>query len=474
MDFSSDFTMTIGGAALRGEAFIDVLNPATETVIAAAPDCSREQLDAAVEAAGKAFPAWSAMPFDERRALLLRLADALLEQAEPMARLLTSEQGKPIADAINEVGGAAMYLKGICALDLPVTITEPEDGQGRVVETHHCPIGVVGGIAPWNFPVLLGMFKLAPALLAGNTLVLKPSPFTPLATLKLGELARDILPAGVLNVISGGDALGPWMTSHPGFGKISFTGSTQTGRRVMESASASLKRVTLELGGNDAAIVLPDVDVDAVAEQLFWSAFRNSGQVCIATKRMYVHSKIYDRLKDALVAYAATVKIGDGAEADTRLGPVNNRPQYERVLDLVADAKSQGYRLAAGSEPERGPGFFIPVTIVDNPPEESRIVQEEQFGPVLPLLKFDEIDEAVARANASPYGLGGSVWSGSEEGALEVARRLDTGNIWINGLQYLTPLASFGGQKQSGIGVEGGVGGLLEYTVPRTFIRNRA
>lgn len=474
MDFSSDFTMTIGGAAHRGEAFIDVLNPATEAVIAAAPDCSREELDAAVEAAGKAFPAWSAMPFDERRALLLRLADALLEQVEPMARLLTSEQGKPIADAINEVGGAAMYLKGICALDLPVTITEPEDGQGRVVETHHCPIGVVGGIAPWNFPVLLGMFKLAPALLAGNTLVLKPSPFTPLATLKLGELARDILPPGVLNVVSGGDALGPWMTSHPGFGKISFTGSTQTGRRVMESASASLKRVTLELGGNDAAIVLPDVDVDAVAEQLFWSAFRNSGQVCIATKRMYVHSKIYDRLKDALVAYAATVKIGDGAEADTRLGPVNNRPQYERVLDLVADAKSQGYRLAAGSEPERGPGFFIPVTIVDNPPEESRIVQEEQFGPVLPLLKFDEIDEAVARANASPYGLGGSVWSGSEEGALEVARRLDTGNIWINGLQYLTPLASFGGQKQSGIGVEGGVGGLLEYTVPRTFIRNRA
>jgi len=474
MDFSSDFTMTIDGAAHRGEAFIDVLNPATEAVIAAAPDCSREELDAAVEAAGKAFPAWSAMPFDERRALLLRLADALLEQVEPMARLLTSEQGKPIADAINEVGGAAMYLKGICALDLPVTITEPEDGQGRVVETHHCPIGVVGGIAPWNFPVLLGMFKLAPALLAGNTLVLKPSPFTPLATLKLGELARDILPPGVLNVVSGGDALGPWMTSHPGFGKISFTGSTQTGRRVMESASASLKRVTLELGGNDAAIVLPDVDVDAVAEQLFWSAFRNSGQVCIATKRMYVHSKIYDRLKDALVAYAATVKIGDGAEADTRLGPVNNRPQYERVLDLVADAKSQGYRLAAGSEPERGPGFFIPVTIVDNPPEESRIVQEEQFGPVLPLLKFDEIDEAVARANASPYGLGGSVWSGSEEGALEVARRLDTGNIWINGLQYLTPLASFGGQKQSGIGVEGGVGGLLEYTVPRTFIRNRA
>lgn len=473
MDFTSDFTMTIGGEAVRGDAFLDVLNPATEKPIAAAPDCSREELDAAVEAARKAFPAWSAQPFDERRALLLRLADALLEQIEPMAQLLTREQGKPLADAANEVGGAAMYLKGICALNLPVTVTDPDDGQGRIVETHHLPIGVVGGIAPWNFPVLLGMFKLAPALLAGNTLVLKPSPFTPLATLKLGELARNILPPGVLNIVSGGDALGPWMTSHPGFGKISFTGSTQTGRRVMESASASLKRVTLELGGNDAAIVLPDVDVDAVAEQLFWSAFRNSGQVCIATKRMYVHSAVYDRLRDALVAYAATVKVGDGAEPGTRLGPINNRPQYERVLDLIADVKAQGQRVAAGGVATAGEGYFIPVTIVDNPPEDARIVQEEQFGPVLPLLKFDDIDDAIARANASPYGLGGSVWSASEASALEVARRLNTGNIWVNGLQYLTPLASFGGQKQSGIGVEGGVGGLLEYTVPRTFIRNR-
>jgi aldehyde dehydrogenase (NAD+) len=353
-------------------------------------------------------------------------------------------------------------------------VTEPDDGQGRIVETRHLPIGVVGGIAPWNFPVLLGMFKIAPALLAGNTLVLKPSPFTPLATLKLGELARDILPPGVLNIVSGGDALGPWMTSHPGIDKISFTGSTQTGRRVMESAAASLKRVTLELGGNDAAIILPDVDVEAIAEQLFWSAFRNSGQVCIATKRMYVHSAVYRQVRDALVAYARTIQVGDGAVVGARLGPINNRPQYDRVRELIADTKACGYSFAVGGEELAGQGYFIPVTIVDNPPEQARIVQEEQFGPVLPLLKFDDIDDAIARANASSFGLGGSVWSGDEGAALSVAARLNTGNVWINGLQYLTPLASFGGQKQSGIGVEGGTDGLLEFTVPRTLVRNQS
>jgi len=473
MDFASNFSMTIGGAGVRGQATVDVINPATESVIATAPDCSREELDAAVDAARAAFPLWSARHIDERRALLRQFADDLLLHTDPLARLLTSEQGKPLADAANEIAGAALYLKGFCELDLPVKITEPDDGQGRIIETHQMPIGVVAGIAPWNFPVLLGMFKLTPALLAGNTLVLKPSPFTPLATLKLGELARDILPPGVLNVISGGDALGPWMTSHSGFDKISFTGSTQTGRRVMESAAGSLKRVTLELGGNDAAIVLADVDVDAIAEKLFWSAFRNSGQVCIATKRMYVHSAVYDRLKDVLVAYAATIKVGDGGASDTRLGPINNRPQYERVLDLIADAKREGYTFLTGEGEVPGSGYFVPVTIIDNPPEEARIVQEEQFGPVLPLLRFDDIDDVIARANASPYGLGGSVWSANEEQAEAIAARLNTGNVWINGLQYLTPLASFGGQKQSGIGVEGGVEGLKEYTVSRTFVRNR-
>jgi aldehyde dehydrogenase (NAD+) len=232
--------------------------------------------------------------------------------------------------------------------------------------------------------------------------------------------------------------------------------------------------MTLELGGNDVAIVLPDVDIPTVVEPLFWSAFRNSGQICIATKRMYVHKDIYEPLKDALIGYARTVKVGDGADPDSQMGPINNRRQYERVLDLIADAKANGYRFLTGGEPAEGAGYFVPITILDNPPEGSRIVQEEQFGPVLPLLKYHNVEDAIARANASDYGLGGSVWSADEEWAASVARRLETGNVWINDIQYLTPLAAFGGQKQSGIGVEGGVSGLLEYTVPQNLIRRKA
>jgi aldehyde dehydrogenase (NAD+) len=277
----------------------------------------------------------------------------------------------------------------------------------------------------------------------------------------------------VLNTISGGDALGPWLTAHPGIDKVSFTGSTATGRKVMQSASATLKRVTLELGGNDPAIVLPDADVEALAERLFWAAFANNGQICIATKRMYVHAGVYDRLKQALVAYAGTVKVGNGAEQGTQLGPINNAVQYRRVLDLIADARAQGYTFLTGGEAPEGPGYFVPVTILDNPPEDSRIVQEEQFGPVLPLLRFDDIEDAIARANASEYGLGASVWGSDEDAALAVAQRIASGTVWINETQHLSPLAAFGGLKQSGLGIEGGVEGLLEYTSAQTIVRRR-
>ena len=304
-------------------------------------------------------------------------------------------------------------------------------------------------------------------------MVLKPSPFTPLTTLRIGEIARGILPPGVLNIVTGTDRLGPWLTEQPGIDKVTFTGSTQTGRRVMQSAAATLKRITLELGGNDAAIVLPDVNVEEAAEQIFWAAFRNNGQICIATKRLYVHEDIYDRFKDALVAYARTVKVGDGAEQGTQIGPVNNKAQYDRVLDLIADARDKGYTFLLGGEASDIPGYFIPVTLIDNPPEDARIVQEEQFGPALPLLKFKDIDDVSRRANDSEYGLGGSVWSADEEKAAAIASRIASGTVWINDTQYLTPLASFGGHKQSGLGVEGGIEGLLEYTVPQTIIRRK-
>jgi len=466
------FKMLIGGQLVSAPSTFAVVNPASETVIGRAPEAERADLDAAVAAARGAFPAWSRRPIDERRAVIIAMADRLIEHIDELKRLLTSEQGKPHADAEREVMGAAAWLKGAASLELPREVLQ--DGPERRVETLRVPLGVVGAISPWNFPLVLAVLKVGPALLAGNTLVLKPSPFTPLATLRMGELVADLLPPGVMNVVTGTDRLGPWLTAHPGIDKVSFTGSTATGRRVMESASHSLKRVTLELGGNDAAIVMPDVDVDKIAPDLFWAAFRNNGQFCIATKRMYVHADIYDRLRDAIIAYARTVKVGDGARQGTQLGPVNNRAQFERVKDLIADSAAQGHRIVLGGDTIEGPGFFIPVTIIDNPPEDSRIVQEEQFGPVLPLLKFDTLEEALTRANASEYGLGGSVWSADDAVAQQIAEQLSSGTVWVNEAQVLSPLVPFGGMRQSGLGVESGREGLMEYTASKTISVRKA
>jgi len=317
------------------------------------------------------------------------------------------------------------------------------------------------------------MWKVAPALLAGNTVVLKPSPFTPLTTLRVGELAQEILPSGVLNVVSGDDSLGPRMTVHGQIDKISFTGSVATGRKVMQSSSGTLKRVTLELGGNDPAIVLPSADIEHIIPELFWGAFRNCGQVCIATKRLFVHSDIYDAVAARLVAFAASVRMGDGAEDGVQLGPVQNRRQYERVRGLIEETRTAGYRFLAGGRFPDGAGYFVPVTIVDNPPDEAPVVAEEAFGPVLPLLKFNDVDEVVERANATCYGLGASLWTKDQETALEIACHLDCGTVWINEAMYVSPFVPFGGHRQSGLGVENGVYGLLEYTNAQTISLRR-
>ena len=395
------------------------------------------------------------------------MADAIDAHTGELKRLLTAEQGKTLDDAAMEIFGATCWLRETAMLTLPEVVNE--DSADRLSITRHVPLGVVAAIAPWNFPLGLASYKLGPALLAGNTVVLKPSPFTPLTTLTVGELLRDVLPPGVLNVVSGGDDLGPWITAHPGIDKNGFTGSTQTGRKVMASAAATLKRVTLELGGNDPAIVLPDVDVETVARQLFWGAFHTTGQVCLTAKRVYVHADVYDVFQQALVAIAKTVRVGNGAEEGVQLGPIQNRPQYERVLDLIRDSHEQGHDFLIGGLPEERQRYFVPLTIIDNPPEDSRVVREEQFGPVLPLLKFDDIEDAIARANDCEYGLGASVWSANTEEALSVGRRLEAGTVWINEILHLSPLVTFAGHKQSGVGVESGAEGLLEYTVPQTI-----
>jgi aldehyde dehydrogenase (NAD+) len=462
----TDFTMTIDGKAVSASETFDVVNPATGEAFARAPDCSKQQMEAAIASARAALPGWRATPIEKRRELLNTMAGVIAQNVGELSRLLTREQGKPHGDAEGDVMGGAFWLSESSRHQVPEHVSE--DTADRLAVTRYQPLGVVAAIVPWNFPIILAAFKLGPALLAGNTVVLKPAPTTPLTTLRLGELLRGVLPPGVVNVISGSDRLGPWLTAAPGIDKVSFTGSTATGKKVMESAAKSLKRVTLELGGNDAAIVMPDVNVKKVAEDLFWAAFRNTGQICIATKRMYIHKDVYEPLKAAIVEYAKTVKVGDGAEQGTQIGPIQNSAQYRRVLELIQDAKDNGYTFLIGGNASEAPGYFVPVTILDNPPETARIVQEEQFGPVLPLMKFDSLDEVIARANASEYGLGASIWSADIDRAQEIASRIEAGTVWINEVHALSPHAAFGGFKQSGIGVEGGQDGLLEFMQAQT------
>ncbi|MEM6557514.1 MAG: aldehyde dehydrogenase family protein [Pseudomonadota bacterium] len=466
MEMTSEYKMTINGRPVSGaDGTFEVFNPATGQAFDAAPECSQAQLDEAVAAARAAYPGWRATPIDERAELLRKAADALLSVADDMSRLFSREQGRPVDQALQEIQGAAQWLRAVSAMRPPVRVAE--DSETQFVETKYVPLGVVCAIAPWNFPINLAIWKIAPALLAGNTMVLKPSPFTPLCTLKMGELFAGIFPPGVLNVITGGDRLGPWMTAHPGFDKISFTGSTATGKRVMESAAKDLKRLTLELGGNDAAIVLPDVDLDDVAQKIFFGAFFNTAQICVATKRLYVHEDVYDGLRDRLVAIAQATKVGDGAEQGTNLGPIQNKRQYERVLELLDDAKSNELTLLQGADVPSGEGYFIPITIVDNPPEDSRVVQEEAFGPILPMLKFESVDDVIDRANASEYGLAGAVWSQDTDQAIDIARRMETGTIWVNQNLMLRPDTPFGGHKNSGFGSENGEEGLLEFMAPQ-------
>jgi acyl-CoA reductase-like NAD-dependent aldehyde dehydrogenase len=465
MNVSAPSAMLINGQLTSSDRTLEIINPATGEVFARVPDASPKQLDDAVACARQAFAAWSACSIAERQALLKRAGEIIGAHAEELAAMLTREQGKPLAAALAEVNTSLGWFQYFSQATLPVLVSE--DSPKRRVETHYVPLGVVCAISPWNFPVMLSCWKIAPALLAGNTIVLKPSPFTPVTMLRIAALLKDVFPAGVLNVITGGDDLGPQMTAHPGFAKISFTGSTATGKKVMQNAAATMKRITLELGGNDAAIVMPDVDVSAVALGIFMSAFYNVGQVCTATKRLYVHEMIYDELRDRMVAHANKMKLGNGAEQGTVFGPVQNRLQYERVCKLLEDAKARGLKLLQGPEGPRG-GYFVPITIVDNPPDDAPVVREEAFGPVLPMLKFKDVSEAIRRANASEYGLAGSVWCRDVQKAVEIANQLETGTVWINESLYLLPSAPFAGHKESGLGVENGVDGLLQYTNPKT------
>ncbi|MEP1421791.1 MAG: aldehyde dehydrogenase family protein [Erythrobacter sp.] len=458
----------INGEMVETGEWLDVVNPANEEVIGQVPSCDADDLDRAVAAARAAFKTWKNTSHEERQAACMAISAAIKENADELYRLLTSEQGKPHAQAKGEIFGAAGISKAQSTLKLEDVISE--DSDTRLSRTRRVPVGVVGGIVPWNFPLMMAIQKIVPALMSGCTIVLKPSPFTPLTTLRVAELIADKVPAGTVNIITGEDALGPMITGHPDIDKITFTGSTETGKKIMEGASSDLKRITLELGGNDASIVLPDADPKKVAEQLFWSSFQNAGQVCIAAKRVYIHEDIYDELSAALAEYAAQVKVGDGSQQGTGVGPIQNKKQYERVLELIEDAKDNGYKfLTGGDKDPSGTGYYVPITILDNPPEDARIVAEEQFGPVMPLMKFSSEEEVIERANNSEYGLAGAVWTADTDKGVEIAERLETGTVWVNEFMHLSPFAPFGGHKQSGFGAEYGLDGMKEFTYPQVI-----
>jgi acyl-CoA reductase-like NAD-dependent aldehyde dehydrogenase len=458
---ASDYRLLINGRLVPGAATFDVVNPATEEVLAVCPRADRKQLDQAIAAAKAAFPGWAAMPIEKRRELILEFADALERETLSFARLLTQEQGKPLPAAEFEIRGAVGMIRTWCHFDLKTEVLR-ETQTARLVR-QRIPLGVVAAITPWNVPVHLLMLKLPPALLAGNTVVAKPPPTTPLTTLRLGEICAKIFPAGAVNIIADENDLGGALTSHPDVAKVAFTGSTATGRKVLASTASTIKRLTLELGGNDPAIVLDDADPKEVAPKIFNGAMMNSGQICLAIKRVYAHDSVYDALCNELAALAKRAVVGDGLEEGTQLGPLQNKMQFEKVKGYLEDARERGKVIAGGAPLERH-GYFIPPTIVRDIPDDARLVREEQFGPVLPVLRYSDLDDAIARANDTEYGLGATIWSSSAERAYQVALKINSGTVWVNKHMDLPHDIPFGGAKQSGLGTEMGQEGLEEFT----------
>tara|TARA_B100000780_G_scaffold254583_1_gene202788 strand:+ start:3145 stop:4560 length:1416 start_codon:yes stop_codon:yes gene_type:complete len=466
------FNMIINGNKVDAEDHFNVYNPATEEIIAQCPAATEENLNAAVTAAREAFPAWSKTSDDQRKEKVNALADIISNNMNELAQLITQEQGRPLNGigfgSFAEVGGSEYWTRCTAELTLPIEIAEETDTHRA--EIHRKPLGVVGSITPWNFPLLIAIWHVIPAIRSGNTVVLKPSSFTPLVALRFVELAQEVLPPGVLNIITGEGGMGRLITSHPDIDKIVFTGSTATGKNIMKNASDSLKRLTLELGGNDAAIILPDIDVKENASAIFEAAFINNGQTCAALKRLYVHEDIYEEMCEELTIIANTVTVANGMEEGAQLGPIQNRAQFELVRELVDDAKSSGARILTGGDAPEGIGYFYPVTLVADISDGTRLVDEEPFGPVLPIIKYSDVEDALQRANDNPNGLGGSVWSGNPAQALELAKRLECGTAWINNHASLSPNVPFGGVKQSGVGVEFSTHGLKEFTSIQSIV----
>ena len=459
--------MLINGEWVKTKKYIEVLNPADGSLVDHVPEGNSADVDRAVSAAANAFGSFSILPQADRRAAMLKIGAAIKAQAKDLAPTLTKEQGKPLDQAIQEIMYGGMLFEQFADLS-PKPETLKEAGGVRLYTVPQ-PIGVCGLIIPWNFPVAVMVWKLAPAILTGNTVVIKPSPYTPLTDLNIAKIASDNLPKGVVNVVTGGDASGKALVKHPLIRKIAFTGHIDTGPKI--AASAGSKRISLELGGNDAALALCDFDF-ALLETLHWCVFKNAGQICTAIKRIYVHESIYERFVAEFVKLTKNIKIGSGLEPGIRMGPLNNKEQFDKVKGLVEDAIKRGAKVECGgahltgTEYERG--YFFSPTVLTGCKDDYPIVAEEQFGPAVPILPFKDFEEVIARANATGYGLGGSVWTRDTQTGVKVAERLACGIAWVNNHGLFDTLGPFGGTKDSGFGKELGAAGVEEYVVRKT------
>jgi len=466
----SDYATLLARISAPAATGREVRDPATGEVIAAVQKNTVEDLEAAIAAAKAAQPAWEALGHAKRSELLNAVADRIEAESEPLAQLLSREQGKPLngPNARFEVGACVGWLRATAATQLEPEVVV-DDGQMKA-ELHYRAIGVVGAIGPWNWPLMIGIWQIAPALRMGNTVVVKPSGFTTLSVLAMVSIMNEVLPAGVLTVVAGDRVVGSLLASHPDIDKVMFTGSTATGREIIKSSADNLARLTLELGGNDAGIVLPGADPAAIAGDLFWGAFINTGQTCAALKRLYVHDSIYEQVIEELKAVTATMPMGNGLDEKNVLGPLQNKAQFDIVAGLVEDSKKRGGRIITGGSPATELGeLFYPITLVADLHDGDPLVDEEQFGPALPIIRYTDVEDAIASANGLDVGLGASVWSSDLDEARKVALRLEAGTVWINKHGTVHPMMPFGGVKSSGYGLEFGVEGLKALGVPQVI-----
>ena len=474
--------MLIGGEWRQAAAHeqIEVVNPATEAVVDSVPAGSPEDVELAVATATRAFPEWSRTDVEKRAGILAKAADLIHEHAKELAATLTSEQGKPVAEAMGEVThlahGVRYYAEAATKVrgtyqDLPSTLGP---AYGMVIRR---PMGVCAAITPYNFPLTLLGTKVAPALATGNTVVAKPAATTPLATLEVARLFSEAgVPDGVLNVVTGrGSVIGDALVSHPDVRRVAFTGSTEVGRHVAKLAAPDLKRLSLELGGSDPVIVCADADVDAAVKAVIIGRYWNAGQACLGCKRVFVHDSVYDLFVSALVERVGRYEPGDGTvkaeKPRLRMGPIHTRAGRDELVEQIESATASGGELLiGGGTAGADKGWFLEPAVIAEPAADSRVMTEEVFGPVLPVLRFSDFDDVIARANDTPYGLGSSIWTHDARLIHRAAQEIDSGMTWVNQIHYGYDELPFGGVKASGFGKEHGLESLDSYVELKSVV----